>query len=213
MSARTVPEQMVDWLQLTQHEFQISWHACQALGVSRLVELFDPCQDYLDYNQTVTNALLGCFNPLHEWANNEKRRRSETGGEQIGVWESFVELQPKHLDMETKIRYARRFWSRLFNIQCFSVKALTVFELASIPDDYRSTSALISFLFTEKMPSLLSRIRNNIRFGELKPVYRDLHLFDVVLMMDLMIVNRVRIPVRQGDQPSRRSSTRIFFRQ
>ena len=208
-----MPEQMVDWFELAHHDFLISWRALQCFGISRFVELFDPCKDYVDLNQALSNALRGCVPTLREWAKSEKSKRSQTGEEESGVWESFVELQPKHIDMESKIRYARRFWSRLFKIQCLSVKALTVFELASIPADYSSTSALISFLFSEKMPSLLSRIRNNITFREVKPVYRDLHLFDVVLLWDLMIVNGVRIPVREGDVPSRRSSSRVFFRQ
>ena len=207
-----MPDQMVEWFELTQHEFQIAWHALQCLGVSRLVELFDPCLEYLDIRQAVTNALMGCFLPLREWAKNEKQKRSESREGEIGVWETFLELRPRHVDMETKIRYARRFWSRLFAFQCCSDKALTVFELAGVPDDYRSTSALIAFIFTDKMASLLSRIRNNIKFNEDKAVYRDVHLFDVIVLMDLMILNGVRIPIRPPDQPSRRLSSRLFFR-
>jgi hypothetical protein len=214
MSTRTVQDLMVEWFELTQHEFQISWHALQALGVSRFVELFDPCREYVDLRQALNNALMGCFIPLRDWAKNEKRKRSVSGDAEVGVWESFLELRPRHLNMESKIRYARRFWSRLFSLQCFSAKSIYVFELAGVPDDYRSTSSLIDFIFTEKMANLLSRIRNNIKFKEEKAVYRDLHLFDVVLLFDLMILNGVRIPIREADQPgpSRRLSSRLFFR-
>ena len=113
----------------------------------------------------------------------------------MGIWEMFRELRPQHLEMEKKIRYARRFWSRLFAIQCMSLKALKVFETAGVPDDHKTTSSLIAFLFSDKMPSLLSRIRNNKYYNGTKAVYRDLHLFDVILIMDLMILNRVHIPI------------------
>ena len=211
---QSVPEQMVEWFGLCNHSFGLSWHALQALGVSRLVELFDPSRDYLDLQQAASGALRGCFQILREWSKNEKHQRGETDVEKIAVWEVYRELRPQHLDMEAKIRYARRFWSRLYRIQCMSTKALKVFETAGVPDDYRNSTALIQFLFSDKMPSLLSRIRNNLFYHDTKPVYRPLHFFDVVLILDLMLLNQCHIPVRGADGPAAelRVSARLHLR-
>ena len=199
----SVPEQMVEWFG-PQHQFSISWHALQWLGISRFVELMDPSKEYMDIQQGQSNAFMGCFAQIREWAKNEKYKQGADDWQRLPIWEVFRALRPDHLEMEKKIRYARRFWSRLLRIQCMSMKALKVFEITGIPDDYQDTTSFIRFLFSDKMPSLLSRIRNNMNFDECKSVYRDLHLFDVVLVMDLMLMNRVHIPIRQPDQGFRR---------
>ena len=209
----SVPQQMVEWLDLGEYAFGVSWHALICLGISRFVELFDPSRPYSDHQQAATNVLMGCFGPIREWAKNEKDKRGEGDSDKIGVWEVFRELRPQHVEMEIKIRYARRFWSRLYRIQCISMKALTVFEAAGVPDDYNDTSKLIHFLFSDKMPGLLSRIRNNEWYRDNKPVYRPLHLFDAVLLMDLMLLNDCHIPVRGADGPNahRRMSARLHI--
>jgi len=213
MVNESVPVQMVNWIGL-QHEFAISWHALQALGISRFIELLDPRHQYMDVSQGVSNAIGGCFTPIHEWAKNKKRKRGDDDArDQIAVWEVFRELRPQHLSIKKKIRYARRFWSRLFRIQCMSLKALQVFEVVGVPEDYSCTASFLSFLFSDKMPSLLSRIRNNIQYNDTKFVYRGLHVFDVILLLDLMVINRVHIPVRQPDRIVPRQSPRGILRQ
>jgi hypothetical protein len=177
--------------------------------------LFDPKRPYLDLEQAASHGLQGCFGPLRDWAKNEKMKRGQGDSDKIGVWEVFRELRPQHAEMEVKIRYARRFWSRLFRFQCMSLKAIKVFEAAGVPDDYSDRSKLIHFLFSDKMPSLLSRIRNNQFYHDNKPVYRPLHLFDIILLMDLMLLNQCNIPVRlgDGDNAHRRMSARLHIRQ
>jgi len=214
VSQQSVPEQMVEWFDLSEHPFDISWHALQALGVSRFVELLDPTRDYIDVQQAATYSLLGCFSIVREWSKNRKHQRGEVDADKIAVWEVYRELRPQHCEMETKIRYARRFWSRLYRIQCMSTKALKVFDMAGVPEDYQNSTALIRYLFSDKMPSLMSRIRNNGHYRGTKPVYRPLHIFDVVLVYDLMLLNECHIPVRGADGPAadRRVSARLHLR-
>ena len=118
--AQSVPEQMVTWFGVLDPDFFVSWRALQSHGFSRLVELFDPKREYFDFDQSLSHAFKGSFNLIREWAKNEKHKRGEEGTEKMGIWEMFRELRPQHLEMEKKIRYARRFWSKLFAIQCMS---------------------------------------------------------------------------------------------
>ena len=118
---------MVEWFQLNEPDFFVSWHALQWIGISSFVELFDPTRPDFDLNLGLSRTLFGCFNPIREWAKNEMHKRSEEGKDKMGIWEIFRQLRPEHIEIEKKIRYARRFWSRLFRIQCMSLKALEVF--------------------------------------------------------------------------------------
>ena len=197
MCPQSVAEQMVAWFGFVDTPFVVSWHALQSLGLSGLVDLLDPKKPDLEFDLSLSDAFMGSFNLIREWAKNKKHQRCEEGGGKMGIWEVFRELRPQHLEMEKKIRYSRRFWSRLFAIQCMSLKALKVFESVGVPADYQNSSSLIAFLFSDKMPSFMSRIRNNKHYNGTKAVYRDLHLFDVILVMDLMIINRVKIPMQQ----------------